>query len=171
MISIIVAIDRENGIGQTGGMLWHLPADFAYFKKVTSGHPIIMGRKTFDSIGRALPKRTNIVVTRNANWKAQDVLVAPSLVDAVGMAYFSEGSDEVFIIGGGEIYKEAMGLADKLYVTEVDTEVKTAEVFFPKIDKSIWQEISRDYHVKDPKNGYDYSFVVYNKRQYHGGQK
>ena len=172
MISLFVAMDKKRAIGKQGGLPWRLPADLAYFKEVTSGHPIIMGRKTFESIGRALPKRTNIVITRNAEWLAPSgveglvpsVLRVSNLDEALAVAEESDGGEEVFIIGGGEIFKEAISLADRLYVTEVHTEVSGADTFFPEIHDNIWREISRRSFFKDDKNSFDCDFVIYERR-------
>ncbi len=117
-LSLIVATDRNHGIGINNTLPWRLPEDLAFFKRTTSGHPIIMGRKTFDSIGRPLPNRRNIVVTRNAQWRHEGVQAAGSLDEAVQLA----GDGEVFVIGGAQIYVDALPLADKLIVTEIDAD-------------------------------------------------
>lgn len=165
MISLIVAMDKNGVIGKGGGIPWHLSSDFAYFKKVTKGHPIIMGRKTFESISKALPERTNIVVTSNINWTAQDCERALNIEDALMIAEIKPGGEDVFIIGGGAIFKEVIESADKLYVTEIDTEVRDGDTFFPEIDKKKWKETSRESHKKDAKNDHDYNFVVYDRRR------
>ena len=164
MISLIVAMDKNRVIGRGGGIPWHLSSDFAYFKRLTNGHPIIMGRKTFESIGRALPGRTNIVITSNESWSAPDCECVGSLQEAIDLAEKSLGGDELFVIGGGIIFAESMRLADRLYVTEVDTIVTDGDTFFPVIDPIKWYEISRERHMKDEKNDFDYSFVVYDKQ-------
>ncbi len=170
MISLIVAMDKNRAIGKKGALPWKLSADLKKFKEVTSGHSIIMGRKTYDSIGRALPKRTNIVITRSpgllggSTSKLGDVHQVSNLMEAIGMASFNEGGEEIFIIGGGEIFKEAIEMADRLYVTEVDTAVKDADVFFPEIYDNIWKEISRVHYQRDAKNEFDYNFVMYERR-------
>lgn len=150
MISIIVAVaGSKRVIGKTGGLPWHIPEELKRFKEITKGHPIIMGRKTHESIGRALPERTNIVITRDPAFAAEGVLVAHSLDEALKVANRlpsshperSEGSNEIFIIGGGEIYKQALPLADKLYLTLIDQEVE-GDVFFPdysEFKRIIWQ--------------------------------
>ena len=133
MISIIVALDDKLGIGAKNRMLWHLKKDFAHFKAVTMGHPIIMGRKTHESIGRVLPGRANIVITREQNYSTPGCNVVHSLAEAISFAQTCPGADEIFIIGGGEIFKQALeqNLVDKLYVTKVKGDYK-AEIFFPQ---------------------------------------
>ena len=162
MISLIVAIGKNNEIGKGKDLIFKLPADLKHFKDITSGHTIIMGRKTFESIGRALPNRKNIIVTRDENLKIEGAEVVHSLGEVLRQDQ-GDNEHEIFIIGGGEIYKETINLADKLYITEVKAEDKDADVFFPKIDKNIWREIKREQYKKDEKNIYDYDFVEYEK--------
>jgi dihydrofolate reductase len=168
MISLIVAMDKNRAIGKHNALPWYLPADLARFKKITSGHPIIMGRKTFDSIGRALPNRTNIIITRNLEDKMfEDSLRtfwSSNLEEAIDLAKRSEGADEIFIIGGGQVFKESIDMADRLYVTEVKTEVPEADIFFPEIYDNIWKEIERVHYKQDEKNKFDYDFVIYERR-------
>ncbi len=154
-LTLIVAVDRQHGIGVNNTLPWRLPEDLAFFKRVTSGHAIIMGRKTFDAIGRPLPNRHNIVVSRNADWSADGVDRAASLEEAIAMA----GEGEIFIIGGAQIYRDAIALADRLVVTEIDA-VFACDAFFPAIDPAQWQVESRETHHSDS-NGWDYSFVMY----------
>ncbi len=160
MKAIVVAIDKNNGIGADNDLLWQrdLPADLARFKKITTGGSIIMGRNTFKSIGRPLPNRENIVVTRTPTGVA-GILSASSLESAYALARYP-----IFIIGGGQIYAQAINDADELYVTEVDAIFSQATVFFPAIDKSIWQEVMREHHTADEQNKYAYDFVTYKKR-------
>lgn len=162
MISIVVAMDKNNAIGKDNQMLWHLPEDLKHFKNITSGHPIIMGRKTYESIGRALPNRTNIVVSRKDNWFEEGILIVPALKEA--LKHSKKISDQVFVIGGGNIYSQTIDLVDKLEVTIVDAEVE-ADTFFPKIDPRIWVETNRVSHSKDEKNAFDYSFVTYERKE------
>lgn len=162
MISIIAGIGKNNELGKGNALLWHLPADLAYFKKITSGHTVIMGRKTFESIGKPLPNRQNIVITRDASFSHEGVLVENSLDQITSLSGLNRDS-EVFIIGGAEIYKQAMNIADKLYITHIGAEDKNADVYFPIIDKNAWHEISREEHKADEKNPFDYSFVIYEK--------
>lgn len=162
-LSAIVATDRNGVIGKDDDIPWHLPADLKYFKRRTLNHHIIMGRKTFESIGRPLPKRTNIIVTRNPFFIASNCLVVGSLEEAVQMAR-ENGEVEAFIIGGGMIYEQAMPLIDRLYLTEVDMAVADGAVFFPAIDESDWAEVSREAHKADEQNPYDYTFRVMERR-------
>ncbi len=163
MISLIVAMDKNRAIGKQGKLPWRLSADMAYFKKMTSGHPVVMGRKTFESIGRALPDRANIVITRNSNLQIKGVLRTSTLNGAITLAE-EAGWPEIFIIGGGEIFKEAIQLADIIYVTEVSTEVSDADTFFPVIDSGVWRETKRDSFSQDAKNQFGYNFVTYKRK-------
>ena len=163
LISAIVATAKNNVIGKDNQIPWYLPADLAYFKKTTLDHHIIMGRNSFHSIGRPLPKRTNIVVTRDLFFTAQGVLVAHSVEEALGMA-FDGGEAEVFIIGGGEIYRETADLWDRIYVTEVDLEVP-GDVFFPAINPEEWEEIWSETHLPDEKNEWAFTFRVLERKQ------
>ncbi len=157
-LSLIVATDRRNGIGINNTLPWRLPEDLAFFKRTTSGHAIIMGRKTFDSIGRPLPNRRNIVVTRNPDWTHEGVQRAGSLDEAVRLA----GEGEVFVIGGAQIYVDAIRAADRLIVTEIDADY-ACDAFFPAIDPALWREVSREPH-QSADNGWNYSFVIYQRR-------
>ncbi len=157
-LTLIVAIDRHHGIGVNNTLPWRLPEDLAFFKKTTSGHAIVMGRKTFDSIGRPLPNRRNIVVTRNADWHHDGVERAASLEDAAQIA----GDGEVFVIGGAQIYADAIRVADKLIVTEIGA-TYDCDAFFPPIDPAVWVEVSRDTH-HSAVQGWDYAFVIYQRR-------
>jgi dihydrofolate reductase len=158
-LTLVVAMDAERGIGIDNQLPWHLPEDLAHFKRVTLGHPIVMGRKTFDSIGRPLPKRRNIVVTRNAAWRHEGVEVALSLQDAVALV----GDEQASIIGGAQIFGEAMALADRMIVTEI-AHVFRCDTFFPPIDPALWTEVARETHRSEA-NGFDYAFVTYAKRK------
>jgi dihydrofolate reductase len=155
-ITLVVAIDAQRGIGADNNLPWHLPEDLAHFKRVTLGHPIIMGRKTFDSIGRPLPKRRNIVVTRNGAWSHEGVDVAASLQEAIALA----GDDAASIIGGAQIFGEAMPLADRMIVTHIDA-VYRCDTFFPPIDPSAWTVTAREEHRSA--EGVAYSFVTYER--------
>ena len=156
--TIIVAIDAQRGIGIHNALPWRLPEDMAFFKKTTTGHAIIMGRKTFESIGRALPNRRNIVITRNSGWKHDGVESAASLDAAAALI----GDQEAFIIGGGQIYADAIGHADRLLVTEIDKSFG-CDAFFPSIDLQQWEEISREPH-HSTQNEFDFAFVTYQRR-------
>jgi dihydrofolate reductase len=158
-ISIIVAVGRNGAIGNAGGMPWRLSSDLKRFKALTIGKPLIMGRKTFDSIGRALPGRTVIVITRDSTWSQPEVIVAHDLDEALLTA---SGASEIMIGGGGEIYRLALPLASRLYVTEIDL-APEASVYFPAIDRSIWRETRREPGVRGPKDDADFAFVEYER--------
>ena len=159
---IIVAIADNNAIGRDNALLWHISDDLKFFKRTTSGCPVIMGRKTFESIGRPLPKRTNIVVSRGFS-APEGVDVVPS-VDEAYKAAFAVVTDEVercFVIGGGQIYAQAMQDADRLIVTHVHTVIENADTFFPRIDPSVWEVDQRSEMFHDEESGYDFEFVEY----------
>jgi dihydrofolate reductase len=165
-LSIIVAMANNNAIGKDNQLLWHLPEDLQYFKRTTMGKPIVMGRKTFESIGRPLPGRLNIVITRQKNWRHDGVKVVHTIDDALRLAEAQsiiDGIDEMMVIGGAEIYNTALPKADKLYVTRVDAEIE-GDAFFPKIDQAVWKETQREHHVASDSalktNTYDYTFCV-----------
>ena len=155
-ITLIVAMDTARGIGIQNRLPWHLPQDLAHFKRTTSGHTIIMGRKTFDSIGRPLPNRRNIVVTRNQAWQASGTESVTSLTDALGLT----ANEEAFVIGGAQIYVQALPLAERLIVTEIGKRCE-CDAFFPPFDEAQWQETARE-----PQHGaeFDYAFVQYVRR-------
>jgi len=157
ILSIIVAVADNNVIGKDNSLIWHLPADLKYFKTLTMGFPIIMGRKTYESIGKPLPGRTSIIITTNKDFKAAGCLVVHSLESAIDAA---KGFDEAFIIGGEKIYKQAITKADKIYFTKVHG-VFDGDVFFPEIDLKIWQLIEQKDNAPDEKNIYPYSFLTY----------
>lgn len=160
MITIVVAMGAKNEIGFENQLLWHLPKDLKHFKDLTSGHPIIMGRKTYESIGKPLPNRTNIVVSRKKDWFEEGILIVGSIKEAVKFA--KKIDEEVFIIGGGAIYEQTMDVVDKLEVTLVKADLK-ADTFFPKIDEKIWKKTSEICHEKDEKNAYDFCFRTFEK--------
>ena len=162
MITIIAAIAKNNALGKDNDLIWHLPADLKRFKKVTSGHHILMGRNTFESIGKPLPNRTTIIITRNKEYFKDGCLIANSIEEAIEMV---ENKDEIFIIGGAQIYKETIekNLADRLDITLVHHEFE-ADVFFPEIDLTIWEEAAREDFTADEKNKFDFSFVSYTKK-------
>ncbi len=156
-ISIIVVIDKHSAIGKGNDLLCHLPADLKHFKNTTTGHTVIMGRKTYDSLPKgALPNRRNIVITRNPEFSAERVEVAHSFEQAVEMV---KGEEEVFVMGGAQIYNIALPFTSNLYLTEIDHQFDDADTFFPEIDYSQWTEENRESHDKDEKNPYPYSFV------------
>ncbi len=160
MINIVVAKASNNVIGAKNDLIWHLPNDLKHFKSLTSGHPIVMGRKTFESLGRPLPNRTNIVVTRDQNWNAEGIEIASSLPKAIEAA--KKIDDDIYIIGGGNIYKQAMEFTDVLYITEVHHEFD-GDTYFPEIDSDEWEEVEREDFKKDEKHPYSYSFVTYKR--------
>lgn len=158
-ITIIVAAGENNAIGKDNDLIWHLSDDLKRFKSLTNGHHIIMGRKTFESFPRPLPNRTHVVITRQKDYKAPDgVIIVNNLEDALDAA---RRDPQPFIIGGGEIYKQSMSIADKLEITRVHHSFEDADTFFPEIDKSIWTEVSREYRKKDEKHAYDFTFITY----------
>ena len=162
MINLIVAKASNNVIGAKNDLIWHLPNDLKHFKNLTSGHPIIMGRKTFESLGRPLPNRTNIVVTRDKDWQAENIEKEFSLEKAIESA--KKINEDIYIIGGGNIYKQAMEFADVLYITEVHHEFE-GDTYFPEIDEEIWEEVDRENFMKDEKHPYAYSYVTYKRIQ------
>jgi dihydrofolate reductase len=159
-ITLIAAIAHDNALGKDNDLIWHLPADLKRFKSTTSGHHIIMGRNTYESIGKPLPNRTSVIITRNPDYTAEGCIVVNSLEEAIEVA---KDDASPFIIGGAQIYTEAIEIADKLDITEVHQEFE-ADVFFPEIDVKLWQETSREKFSSDEKNKYDYSFITYQKR-------
>ena len=161
-ITIIAAIANNNALGKNNDLIWHLPADLIRFKKTTTGHHIIMGRNTFESIGKPLPNRTTVIITRNENYKAAGCVVVNSLEKALEVA---KNDETPFIIGGAQIYKQAILLADKLDITEVHHSFD-ADVYFPEIDRNIWKETNRQLFKADGKNKFDYSFVSYSREQH-----
>ena len=160
MITIIAAIANNNALGKDNQLIWHLPADLKRFKSITAHHHVIMGRKTFESLGKPLPNRTNIIITRNANYKAKNCVVVNSLQAALEAAKEDENP---FILGGAEIYTQALLIADKLDLTFVHHNFE-ADAFFPAIDKKIWKETHRENCKADEKNKFDFSFVTFKRR-------
>ncbi|MDZ7881141.1 MAG: dihydrofolate reductase [Saprospiraceae bacterium] len=170
IISAIVAVGKNRIIGRDNQIPWYLPADLGYFKRMTLNHHIIMGRNSFQSIGRPLPKRTNVVVSRDPFFIATGCIRAFSIPEALKIAK-QNGETEAFIIGGGEIYKQSQDLWTRLYLTEVDIEIpentpdtEGVDVFFPDIDFSNWTLVSEEKHEKDEKNECDYTFKVFEKK-------
>lgn len=164
--ALIAAMSQNRVIGRNNQLPWHLPGDLKYFKQATMGKPIIMGRKTWDSIGRPLPGRMNVVISRNPEWKAPAGTVgAPSLNEALKKACAHaelEGGDEVMIIGGGQIYAEALATVDRMYITKVHADID-GDAFFPEVNWEEWEEIGREDFSASDNNPYDYSFVVYQR--------
>ena len=161
IISLIVAFSKNRAIGLDNKMLWRLSDDFKNYKKITMGHCLIMGRKTFESIGKPLPGRTSIIITRNKSYQAPErVHITHSLDEAINLAK-TLGDEECFINGGGEIYKQSLDLIDKVYLTRVDCEIKHADAFFPEIDFSSWSKIGGFDFSADEKNDHNWSFSTY----------
>lgn len=160
MIALIVAIDQNNAIGKDNQLLWHLPKDLQFFKNVTAGNAIIMGRKTFDSIGKALPNRRNIVISTQADLQYFGAEIARSLDAAIELV----GGADSYIIGGGSIYQQALTIADKLYITKVAANLE-ADTFFPTINWDEWELVSTEDHLADEKHAYNFSFCIYDKKQ------
>lgn len=161
IVSAIVAATENWVIGRDNDIPWYMSNDLKYFKKTTLNHHIIMGRNTYASIGRPLPKRTNIVLTRNPFYVIQNCLMAHSIQEALELAY-DNGEKEAFIIGGGKIYQESFDLLDRIYLTVVHTELE-GDTFFPKLDMSIWKEISSVAHKADEKNDFDHTFKCFER--------
>ena len=167
-VSMIWAMAENNVIGRDNKLPWHLPNDLKYFKQLTTGKPVIMGRKTYDSIGRPLPNRTNIIITRDANFSAEGVKVVNSLDEAIELAEaicLVNAQEEVIVMGGAEIYKLCLPRADRLYVTLVHADVE-GDAYFPDIDLSHYQEVKREFFEKDGPNPYDYSFCVFERESH-----
>lgn len=169
-VSLIVALARNHTIGLNNDMPWHLPDDLKYFRQQTSGKPVVMGRKTFDSIGRPLPKRTNIVISRQADLIIDGVITTTSLEQALEQAkHIASNTDDmtlrdVIIMGGAQIYSQALPLVDRLMLTEIDANID-GDTFFPQFDRTEWDELSRDHREPCEKNPYPYDFVVYQRRR------
>ncbi len=164
-ISMIAAVGKNRVIGKDNDLIWHLPDDMAYFMKTTTGHIVIMGRKNFESIPdkyRPLPNRTNIIITRQDDYVAPGTEIVHSIEEALESARNAD-QEEVFIIGGGEIYSLGLPYSDLLYLTEID-ESFDGDAFFPEVDFSEWDEISRIHHPKDDRHKYSFDFVIYRRR-------
>lgn len=159
-ITLIVAAAENNAIGRKNKMLWHLPDDFKYFKQHTLEHSIVMGRKTYDSIGKALPERRNIVLSRNENWQADEVDVANSLNEVM---LYCRDEREIFIIGGAKIYQQTLPLAQKVLLTRVHSSFKRADAFFPELPANEWKKTSEDYHAADERHEYAFTFEVWER--------
>jgi dihydrofolate reductase len=159
IISLITAMDNNRLIGKENGLPWKIPADLQFFKKATMSKPIVMGRKTYDSIGRALPGRQNIVITRDNDFVAEGCVIANSLEHAITLAADAE---EIMIIGGANIYQQFLTSADRLYLTRVQGEFE-GDAWFPEIDFSQWQLTEKEDHRADEKNECDYSFEIYER--------
>jgi dihydrofolate reductase len=162
-VSIIVATSLNHAIGKDNQLLWHLPADLKFFKTTTMGCPVVMGRKTFQSIGRTLPGRKNVVITRDKNFNSDnqfDILVVGSVDEALVKLHSEK---EVFIVGGGEIYQQSMDTVDTIYLTLVNLTMD-ADVYFPEIDKTKFDLVWEEKHVADEKNKFDYTFQKFDRK-------
>jgi len=163
IISVIVAVSENNVIGKNGKIPWHLPQDLKYFKKTTMGHHIVLGRKTYESIGRPLPGRQNIVVTANQEYKAEGCMVVHSLGAAIATARMNN-ENELFIIGGSSLYETMMPDAEKLYLTKVATTIEDGDAFFPDFDSRMWIEANSYPFLPDDEHKYAYTMIVYERR-------
>jgi dihydrofolate reductase len=161
MISLIWAMDDNAVIGKDNQLPWHLPEDLKFFKKTTMGHPIAMGRKTHDSIGRPLPGRENIIITRNKDYSSDGCTVLNSVDELI--QYSKDQNKEIFVIGGAEIFKEVFPSADRLYITKIYHSFD-GDTFFPKIDMDQWKLEFKEPGIKDEKNPYDYEFFIYDRK-------
>ena len=160
-LTIIVAAAENDAIGKGNKLIWHLSDDLKRFKSLTNGHHIIMGRKTFESFPKPLPNRTHVVITRQADYKAPDgVILVNSLEDAIDAA---RSDNQPFIIGGGQIYKQAMSIANKIELTRVHHDFE-ADTYFPKIDPTVWKETANTFHKKDENHDFEFSFITYEKK-------
>jgi dihydrofolate reductase len=167
IVSLIVAVAQNGVIGRDNQLPWHLPEDLKYFKRVTMGKPVVMGRKTFESIGKPLPGRTNIVITRNSGYTADGVKVVHTLKEALALCKTlptADDSNELMVIGGGEIFSESLLLADKLYLTRIHAEV-VGDAYFPAFDEELWTETAAEHFSADDTNPYSYSFLVLERKQ------
>lgn len=163
-LSLIVAVDEENGMGRNGALPWHLHADLKYFKQKTMGKPMLMGRKTFESFPKTLPGRLHIVLSRQNLDLPEGVVLVHDLEEGLGVLK-AASQEETFVIGGAMLFKEAMPYIQRAYITRVQTVVKDADTFFPALDVSQWQLRSRDKYEKDEKNAFDMVFEYWERKQ------
>ena len=160
MITIIAAVAENNALGKDNTLVWHLPDDFKRFKQLTTGHYIIMGRKTFESFPKPLPNRTHIIITRQKNYTPEGCIVVHSIKDAISKCPKDE---EVFIIGGGEIYQQSLPFTDKIELTRVHSNVE-ADTYFPEVNLKDWELVFEEAHHKDDKHNFDYTFQTFHKK-------
>lgn len=160
MIIIIAAVSENNALGKDNDLVWHLPDDFKRFKQLTSGHYIVMGRKTFESFPKPLPNRTHVIVTRQKNYSPEGCLIANTLHEALQLCPKNE---DTYVIGGGEIYKQSIPFADELEITRVHHTFE-ADTFFPEIDSSIWKLTTEEFHPKDDKHNYSFTYQTYHRK-------
>ncbi|WP_078409843.1 dihydrofolate reductase [Priestia abyssalis] len=161
MISFLVAMDQNRVIGKDNKLPWYLPADLKYFKELTMGHPIIMGRKTYESIGRPLPGRENIVITRNEEYTAEGCTIIHSISEVKELE--EKRDDELFVIGGAEIFEQTFSIADRLYVTMIE-ETFEGDTYFPDFNEDDWVVVSKKKGVQDERNVYEHYFLVYERK-------
>jgi len=159
-ISLIAAFDKNQAIGKNGDLPWHLSSDLKHFKNITTGNTIVMGRKTFDSIGRAFPNRKNIVLTRNLNWQSEGVI---AINDVNEIFEICKNDSEIFVIGGAEIYNSFLNVATKMILSYVDAEVNEADAFFPKFESEKWEIIEESRTIKEEKDDFSYRVVTLKK--------
>ena len=159
-VSLVVAHAENRTIGRGGELPWHLPADLQFFKRLTTNHTIVMGRKTYESIGRPLPNRRSIVISRDPRFCSNGVDIAHSLEDALAMA---AADDDVFIIGGAEVFEQGMILADRIYLTKIHAQIE-GDVQFPPIDEREWTVVSREHHAADDRHAYAFTFITYRRK-------
>jgi len=157
MITLIAAVAENNALGKDNQLLWHLPDDFKRFKNLTSGHYIIMGRKTFESFPKPLPNRTHVIITRQKDYAPEGCIIVHSLQEAIAIC---PKEQEVFVIGGGEIYTQSITVADKIDITKVHHQFE-ADTFFPEIDLKQWKLAFEEFHAKDEKHDFDFTFLTY----------
>ena len=160
-VSLVVAASSNNVIGRDGGLPWHLPDDLRQFKRLTTGKPVIMGRRTFESIGKPLPDRRNIVMTRDPDFAADGCDIVSSLSEALDLV---DESEEAMIIGGGMVYHDFMPLADRIYLTRVQADVE-GDTHFPEIDEATWQLVSSEHHAADDEHRYAFDVMVFERRR------
>lgn len=160
MITLIAATAENNALGKDNQLVWHLPNDFKRFKQITSGHYIIMGRKTFESFPKPLPNRTHVIITRQKNYQHDGCIVVSSLKEAIAI---SPKDETVFVIGGGEIYQQSIEMADCIELTRVHTTLE-ADTFFPEIDLTVWQLTFEEFHLQDEKHHYSFTFQTFHKK-------
>ena len=166
IISAIVAVSNNNAIGVDNDLPWHMPADLKCFKETTLGHYVLMGRKSFDSVGRPLPGRTNIIVTRNTAFHNSNVHTVHSIPDGLLKAQ-NDNQEQLFILGGSNIYTQTKDLWDELYLTKIDTVIPNATAFFPEIDFNQWYLDKEEKHLADEKNPHNYTFCLYKRKNSH----
>ena len=160
-ISQIVAISTNRAIGKDNDLVCHLPGDMKFFRLTTTGHHIIMGRKNYESIGRPLPKRTNVIISRDANYKAEGCITVTSIEAALELAK-QNSETEAFIIGGGQIYAQSLELCDTVYLTQIHQTLE-GDTFYPELDTNTWKQVSEEKHSQDEKNKFDYSFLKFER--------